>query len=95
MPGTLMFNASPAADGTFRLVGVHGQRRLQVVRAPGRWTLKAIMADGRDITDEVLQFGAPNQPVQSIEAIFTDSPIPFQGMSMIATSIASRSRNGR
>jgi len=65
-------NASPAADGTFRMVGVHGQRRLQVIRTPGRWTLKAIMADGRDITDEVLQFGAPNQPVQSIEAIFTD-----------------------
>lgn len=64
--------ASPAADRTFRMIGVHGQRRLQVVRGPSRWSLKAIMANGRDITDEVLQFGAPNQPAQSIEAIFTD-----------------------
>jgi hypothetical protein len=30
------------------------------------------MANGRDITDEILQFGAPNQPAQSVEAIFTD-----------------------
>ena len=64
--------ASPGVDGRFRIVGVHGRRRLQVVRQPATWTLKAIMADGRDITDEVLQFGLPNQPVQSVEAIFTD-----------------------
>jgi len=64
--------ASPGVDGTFRIVGVHGERRLQVVRQPATWTLKAIMANGRDITDEVIQFGAPNQPVASIEAIFTD-----------------------
>ena len=65
-------NGTPVADGTFRIIGVHGQRRLQVVRAPSRWTLKALLSNGRDVTDEVLEFGAPNQPVRSIEAIFTD-----------------------
>jgi hypothetical protein len=65
-------NASPDAEGTFRMIGIHGQRRLQVVRAPAGWTLKAILSNGRDITDEVLEFGAKNQQVQSIEAIFTD-----------------------
>ena len=64
--------ASPGADGTFRVVGVHGDRRLQVIRQPPTWALKAIMTDGRDITDEVLHFGLPNQPVQAVEAIFTD-----------------------
>lgn len=65
-------NASPTPDGAFRIIGVHGQRRLQVVRAPSRWTLKALLSNGRDVTDELLEFGAPNQPVRSIEAVFTD-----------------------
>jgi protocatechuate 3,4-dioxygenase beta subunit len=64
--------ATPTAEGTFHMVGVHGERRLQVTRAPAGWVLKALLSNGRDITDEVLQFGVPNQRMQSVDAVFTD-----------------------
>ena len=69
IPGTRVdvsrFNFKPPAAVAADLLGI----------PPSAATLTAIekgMANGRDITDEVIQFGAPNQPVASIEAIFTD-----------------------
>jgi protocatechuate 3,4-dioxygenase beta subunit len=65
-------NATPKPDDTFQLIGVHGERRLQVVRAPAGWTLKAILSNGRDITDDVVDFGTATPSLESVEVIFTD-----------------------
>lgn len=43
-------------DWTFELTGQLGPRRLSVARLPPGWTLKAVVLDGRDITDTPLTF---------------------------------------
>jgi hypothetical protein len=59
-------------DGTFRIAGVNGPRRLDVRRVPAGWTLEAIRAGGVDVTDRVLPFGAPSQSLRNVDVVLTD-----------------------
>jgi protocatechuate 3,4-dioxygenase beta subunit len=59
-------------DGTFEMSGVSGPRRLQVTRAPAGWALKAVRANGIDVTDSILTFGTPDQSLKGVEVVLTN-----------------------
>ena len=60
------------ADWSFGIGGVNGPRRLQLLRAPDGWTLKAIRINGIDVTDRPLVFGRPDQSMTDVEVVLTD-----------------------
>src|SRR5262249_26548876 len=60
------------ADWRFTVGGLSGPRRLQVLRTPPGWMMKAIRLDGTDITDAVLPLGAADQSVSGVEVVLTD-----------------------
>jgi protocatechuate 3,4-dioxygenase beta subunit len=60
-------------DGTFVLNGLNGPRRLRLLRAPPSWTLKAIRANGSDITDEPLPFGTKDESLTDVEIVLTNT----------------------
>jgi hypothetical protein len=62
----------PDDQSRFQLHGISGSRRLQVTRAPDGWAVRAIVANGRDITDEVVQFGRLDQSLTDVEVVLTD-----------------------
>jgi hypothetical protein len=64
--------ANVAPDGQFMLAGITGPRRLQVVRAPSGWMLKAILAGGVDVTDQVMSFGRDDESRDDIEVVLTN-----------------------
>jgi len=64
--------ADIGSDWTFRMTGINGPRRLQVVRTPPGWALKEIRAAGIDVTDRPIAFGAANQSRSDIEVVLTD-----------------------
>jgi hypothetical protein len=59
-------------DLTFELIGVSGQRRLEVTRTPPGWALKEIFSRRSDVTDRVLQFGQSSQSLSDVEIVLTD-----------------------
>jgi protocatechuate 3,4-dioxygenase beta subunit len=65
--------ATGRPDGTFALEGLIGPRRLRLMRAPPSWRLKAIRANGRDITDEPLSFGTKDESLADVEVVLTNS----------------------
>jgi protocatechuate 3,4-dioxygenase beta subunit len=67
--GIAITNAN--ALGEFELGGISGARRLQVLEPPG-WTVKAILSNGRNIVDDVLQFGRAEQSLNDIEVVLSD-----------------------
>ena len=60
------------AEGVFQLRGVTGRRRLIVTRTPARYMVKAILVNGRDVTDEALAFGRATQSLDAVEVVLTD-----------------------
>ena len=74
-------NASAAAgsDGTFVLDGLNGPRRLRVLRAPPSWSVKAIHANGRDITDVPLPFGTRDESLTNVEIVLTSKAASITG----------------
>jgi len=60
------------ADGTFRIAGVHGPRRLQATRTPPGWALKEVRVNGGDVTDRALSFGTNAQSLSDVEVVLTD-----------------------
>src|SRR5439155_18958881 len=58
-------------DWTFDMAGMHGPRRLRLVRAPQGWWLKSITSGGIDITDRPLSFGTTEQSLRDIEVTLT------------------------
>jgi protocatechuate 3,4-dioxygenase beta subunit len=62
----------PDRDGHFELRGIHGARRLQVTRLPSGWSVRTIVSSGRNITDDVLEFGRGDQSLEDVEVILTD-----------------------
>jgi hypothetical protein len=68
--GIALTNAS--RDGGFALGGITGARRLQVIGPPAGWTVKAILSNGRNITDEVLLFGRAEQSLDDVEVVLSD-----------------------
>ncbi|HEV3058417.1 MAG TPA: carboxypeptidase-like regulatory domain-containing protein [Vicinamibacterales bacterium] len=65
-------------DSTFVLTGLNGPRRLRV-RAPTPWSLKAIRARGRDITDEPLSFGSKDDSLTDVEIVLTTAAASVTG----------------
>jgi protocatechuate 3,4-dioxygenase beta subunit len=63
---------APHDDSSFELLGITGARRLQAIRVPAGWTLRTIRSNGRDITDEVIDFGRPDQSLDDVEVIVSD-----------------------
>jgi len=64
--------AAGRPDGTFVLEGLNGPRRL-MMRGPPSWRLKAIRANGRDVTDETLSFGTKEESLADVEVVLTNS----------------------
>jgi protocatechuate 3,4-dioxygenase beta subunit len=62
--------SSVKEDGTFSVPNVWGHARFQVT-LPDGWMVKAIMHDGRDITDVALDL-ASRQELRDVEVIVTD-----------------------
>jgi hypothetical protein len=59
-------------DLHFELAGLQGPRRLRVMRTPAGFALKAILVNGSDVTDAVLELGRPNQSLNDVEVILTN-----------------------
>jgi hypothetical protein len=59
-------------DWTFEMAGIHGSRRLRLLQASARWALKAILADGTDVTDTPLVFGTTEQSLRDVQVVLTD-----------------------
>jgi hypothetical protein len=58
-------------DWSFEIVNVSGPRRLRVLAAPSGWSLKAVLLNGRDVTDDVLALGLPAQSLKDVEVVMT------------------------
>ena len=58
------------ADGAFSLFSPGGESSIRVSGLPFGWTLKVIRLDGRDITDELIDFGDGIR--RGIEIVLTD-----------------------
>jgi hypothetical protein len=69
--GGAVADAHVNGDGTFEMSGITGRRRLQVVRAPKGWALKAVLVDGLDVTDLPLAFGRKDQSLNDVEVVLT------------------------
>lgn len=61
-----------ADDGSFRLAGLHGARRLVVTAAPRGWMLKEVLVKGIDATDRPIDFGRSESPLRDVEVVLTD-----------------------
>ena len=70
-PGKIA-TTSPNKEYRFELRGISGERRLQAMKLPPGWALKTILANGRNVTDEVLPFGRPDQSLDAVEVVLTD-----------------------
>lgn len=60
------------ADWSFEIAGVNGPRRLQLLRSPAGWALKAINVGGFDVMDRPLPFGRKEQSLNDVEVVLTD-----------------------
>jgi uncharacterized protein (DUF2141 family) len=58
-------------DWTFEISGLNGPRRLRLMNAPRGWILKAVRANGVDVTDDVLTFGKAEQSVSDVEVVLS------------------------
>jgi Carboxypeptidase regulatory-like domain len=58
-------------DGAFDMAGLSGPRVLRLTESTD-WTLKAVLFNGRDVTDTPLPFGTPNQSIDGLEVVLTD-----------------------
>jgi hypothetical protein len=58
---------------------LNGPHRLQVVRAPTGWTLKAIRVNGIDVTDKPMAFGTRDQSLANVEVVMTNRGTALSG----------------
>ena len=70
--------ATGKPDGTFVLNGLNGPRRL-LLHAGKSWSLKAIRANGRDVTDEPLSFGTKDESLTDVEVVLTNRAAGITG----------------
>ena len=59
-------------DWSFRVNGINGPRRLQLLRVPAGWMLKEVRVRGADATDRPVAFGRPDQSLTDVEVVLTD-----------------------
>jgi protocatechuate 3,4-dioxygenase beta subunit len=67
-------------DGSFRLAGISGLRRLTVEGLPRGWGLADIRVNGIDITDAPLQFGTDRESLTNVEIRLTNLPSVLSGV---------------
>ena len=68
---------TPRADGTFEIASLVGSVELGAT-APHGWTLKAVMAAGRDISGDSLTL-ASGEDVSDVRAVFSDTVANLSG----------------
>jgi hypothetical protein len=78
-PATNPPSTDARAGWTFELEGLNGPHRLQVVRAPTGWTLKAIRVNGIDVTDKPMAFGTRDQSLANVEVVMTNRGTALSG----------------
>ena len=85
-PQNLGFPASAEiqADLTLKLAGLTGARVLRLLDPPPGWMLKAVLLNGRDITDTPVVFSGPNQSVEGIEVVLTNRASEIAGQALDA-----------
>jgi hypothetical protein len=64
-------SAAIAADLTFKVEGLSGPRVFRLQPRKG-WVLKAVLLNGRDVTDTPLTFGTDAQSVSDLEIVLSD-----------------------
>jgi hypothetical protein len=67
-PGLMLPGSPPARvnqDGTFELRGLVGSRLIRAGASRGGWTLKAVIINGRDVTDTPLEFKGTEETVNA------------------------------
>jgi protocatechuate 3,4-dioxygenase beta subunit len=80
--------ATGRADGGFTLEGLSGPRWLRLMRAPPSWRLKAIRVNGRDVTDEPLSFGTPEESLTDVDVVLTNNESGIAGRVADARGVA-------
>ncbi|HET9831233.1 MAG TPA: carboxypeptidase-like regulatory domain-containing protein [Vicinamibacterales bacterium] len=79
-------------DLTFEIRGVHGPRRIQLgERTPDGWVVKAVFANGVDVTDRALPFGEPSQSLSDVELVLTDKLTELTGTIAAAQGVTRES----
>jgi hypothetical protein len=59
------------ADGTFRVSGIPPGQHVLRVGAPKGWTVRSVMLEGRDISEEILDVKAA-QTISGVEVVLSD-----------------------
>jgi hypothetical protein len=72
-------SAEVARDLTFKMAGLSGPRLFRVRQAPRGWMLKAILLNGRDVTDTPLPFGSDDQSIANLEVVLTNQSTEISG----------------
>lgn len=67
-----------AEDGTFTLANLFGSRLIRLNGLPQEWMLEAVMVDGRDVTDQPVEF-APNADITGARIVVTDRVTEVSG----------------
>jgi hypothetical protein len=75
-------------DGTFEFRGLNGPRRIQLAEAPSPWMLKAVHANGTDLTDRAIEFGTSQQSLADVEIVLTPRASGVSGSATDATGRA-------
>jgi protocatechuate 3,4-dioxygenase beta subunit len=72
-PGLAMLGGSGSvtAEGTFELKGLAGQRLFRVANVPAGWVLKAVTANGQDVTDTGLDIKG-TETITNLEVVLTN-----------------------
>lgn len=71
-------NARVNPDGTFEIAGLADPRMIRVM-APSGWTLKAVIAGGRDYADTPIEV-APGQTISGVEIVLTNRVSNLSGI---------------
>jgi protocatechuate 3,4-dioxygenase beta subunit len=67
------------ADGRFEVTGIPaGRRAIRASNPPSPWSLKSVIVDGRDVTDEALDVRI-GQRISAVQVVFTDQVATVAG----------------
>jgi len=67
------------ADGTFTITGVPaGRRAIRVQNAPAPWSLRSVVIDGRDVTDEAIEV-RNGEKISLVQVVLTDRVATLAG----------------
>ncbi len=72
------------SDFTFQLHAISGPRRLLLANAPAGWTLKAVIVNGKDVTDQPLSFGTAAESLTDVEIVVTKRTGEISGVAVDA-----------